>query len=209
MSRSSKTGKISRRGFLKGMGSGIAGSYMLIPGLSIAAGKISEELGSDSENLQVIKLKVNGRLVKVHVQPHNTLAEVLRERLKLTGTKIVCNNGECGSCTVLMDGKAVYSCHTLALDAAGREVTTIENLMKGETLHPIQEAFIEHDGIQCGFCTPGQIMAAQALLNKYPKPSREQVLEGMSGNICRCAAYPGIINSVLAAAEKEVAGKDK
>jgi aerobic-type carbon monoxide dehydrogenase small subunit (CoxS/CutS family) len=127
--------------------------------------------------------------------------ELLRDHLELTGTKIGCNQGECGSCTVLVNGKAVYSCHILALDVAGKNVVTVEGLMKGEELHPVQEAFIEHDGLQCGYCTPGQIMAAQALLLKNPKPDKNEIIEGMSGNICRCAAYPNIIKSVVAAAE--------
>jgi aerobic-type carbon monoxide dehydrogenase small subunit (CoxS/CutS family) len=135
------------------------------------------------------------------VEPRTTLAELLRNRLKLTGTKIVCNQGECGGCTVLMNGKAVYSCHMLALDAAGKEITTIEGLMSGEKLHPIQQAFIDHDGLQCGFCTPGQIMAAEEILIKNSKPSKEEILDGMSGNLCRCAAYPNILKSVVAAAE--------
>jgi xanthine dehydrogenase YagT iron-sulfur-binding subunit len=134
--------------------------------------------------------------------PETTLVEVLRDHLNLTGTKVTCNQGECGACTVLMDGKPVYSCHLLAVDAEGTEITTIEGLMDGEKLHPIQEAFIEHDGLQCGFCTPGQIMAAQGILNKKGNPTRDDILEGMSGNLCRCAAYPNILASAVAAAEK-------
>lgn len=201
MSKDSKNGGISRRKFLQGVGSGIIGTYVLSPGISSA----SEKLSRNAEKLVLtapLSLRVNGRQVHLQVEPQTTLAEVLRDYLGLTGTKVVCNHGECGGCTVLLDNRAVYSCHMLALDAAGKEVTTIEGLMSGEKLHPIQEAFIEHDGLQCGFCTPGQIMAAQALLLRNSKPAREDVLEGMSGNICRCAAYPNIIESVLAAAEK-------
>ena len=113
----------------------------------------------------------------------------------------MCNHGECGACTVLLDGKAVYSCHLLALDAAGKEVVTIEGLMDGEKLHPIQEVFIEHDGLQCGFCTPGQIMSAQAIILENPSPGRKEIIKGMSGNLCRCAAYPNILKSAIAAAE--------
>lgn len=201
MNDKSKPKTFSRRNFLKGVGSGVVGSYMVVPGLSNISKKIIEETENEGNGKERLALKVNGKKVSVLVEPRTTLIEVLRDRLKLTGTKLVCNQGECGGCTVLLDGKAVYSCHLLALDAAGKEVTTIEGLLTGEKLHPIQEAFVEHDGLQCGFCTPGQIMAAQALLLKNPKPTREEVLDGMSGNICRCAAYPNIIKSVIAAAE--------
>lgn len=128
------------------------------------------------------------------------MVQVLREKLNLTGTKVVCNQGECGGCTVLLNGKSVYSCHILALDTNGKEVITIEGLMHGEKLHLVQQAFVEHDGLQCGFCTPGQVMAAQALLIKHPEPTEEEITEGMSGNLCRCAAYPNILKSVKAAA---------
>ncbi len=201
MNDKSKPKTFSRRNFLKGIGSGVVGSYMVVPGLSNISKKIIEETENEGNGKERLALKVNGKKVSVLVEPRTTLIEVLRDRLKLTGTKLVCNQGECGGCTVLLDGKAVYSCHLLALDAAGKEVTTIEGLLTGEKLHPIQEAFVEHDGLQCGFCTPGQIMAAQALLLKNSKPTREEVLDGMSGNICRCAAYPNIIKSVIAAAE--------
>ena len=150
----------------------------------------------------LIVLKVNDKQIRLLIEPRTTLAQVLRDQLHLTGTKIICNQGECGGYTVLLDGKAVYSCHILALDAAGKEVTTIEGLLNGEKLHPIQQAFIDHDGYQCGFCTPGQIMSAQGLLLKNSKPDREQVKEAMAGNLCRCSAYPNIVESVLAAAEK-------
>lgn len=196
-----KKGDISRRQFMKRMGVGVASGYVVSPTL-IAAPALA--IGPEEElpqTLQELTLKVNGKRVRVMVEPRTTLAELVREHLHLTGTKIVCNAAECGNCTVLLDGKAVYACHTLALDAAGKEVTTIEGLLSGEELHPVQKAFHEHDGYQCGFCTPGQIMAAHALLLQTPKPTREKVLKGMSGNICRCAAYPKIIDSVMAATE--------
>ncbi|MFZ5516580.1 MAG: (2Fe-2S)-binding protein [Candidatus Zhuqueibacterota bacterium] len=194
-----KSDGISRRKFMKGIGSGVVGSTVLVHSLPA----ISEQLATAEaahDGKQLLAFKVNGRAVKLMVEPRTTLAEVLRDSLQLTGTKIACNQGECGSCTVLLNGSAVYSCHLLALDAAGKEVTTIEGLMNGETLHPIQQAFIDKDGLQCGFCTPGQIMAAHALLMNNPTPSREQVQDGMGGNLCRCAAYPKIVDSVLAAA---------
>ncbi len=201
MNEDSKPRKFTRRKFIKGVGTGVAGAYAFVPGIERISKKIIDET-LDEEGKSQLSLIVNGKRIKTKVEPRTTLAELLRDKLKLTGTKIVCNQGECGSCTVLLDGKAVYSCHMLALDADGKEVTTIEGLLTGEKLSPVQEAFIDHDGIQCGFCTPGQIMSAQALLNKYPKPTKEQILDGMSGNICRCSAYPNIIKSVVAAAEK-------
>ncbi len=200
MSGNPKSKTFSRRSFIKGVGSGVVGSYMVVPGLSQISQKIIEKTEGEDKEKERIILKVNGKKVSVMVEPRTTLAELLRDRLKMTGTKVVCNQGECGGCTVLMDGMAVYSCHLLAMDTAGHEITTIEGLMTGEKLHPIQEAFVEHDGLQCGFCTPGQIMAAEAILLKNPKPSKEEILDGMSGNLCRCAAYPNILKSVLAAA---------
>jgi aerobic-type carbon monoxide dehydrogenase small subunit (CoxS/CutS family) len=202
MSNEKQGNDISRRGFIKGVGAGIAGGCVL-PALEKAAvAQASEATEKAHAGKELLSLTVNGKPVRLLVEPKTTLVEVLREHLQLTGTKLVCNKGTCGGCTVLLDGRAVYSCHMLALDAAGREVTTIEGLMTGEELHPVQQAFVDKDGYQCGFCTPGQVMAAQALLLKHPRPTREQVLEGMSGNICRCAAYPKILDSALAAAEK-------
>ena len=202
MKENPKSKTFTRRNFLKGVGSGVVGSYMVVPGLSKISQKIIKEAENEGRDKEPITLKVNGRKVSVLAEPRTTLAELLRDRLKLTGTKVVCNQGECGGCTVLMNGQAVYSCHLLAMDAAGKEIVTIEGLMAGEKLHPIQEAFVKHDGLQCGFCTPGQIMSAQAILLKNSKPSKEEILEGMSGNLCRCSAYPNILKSVIAAAEK-------
>jgi len=198
----SKEKNISRRNFLNRVGTGIAGTYVLTPALKALPKEIKDEARQISEGKVKLELTVNGKKIKTFVEPNTTLAEFLRNDLELTGTKIVCDQGECGGCTVLLNNKAVYSCHILALDASEKEVVTIEGLMNGEELHPVQQAFIDHDGLQCGFCTPGQIMAAQALLIKHPKPTREEVLDGMSGNICRCAAYPNIIESVIAASEK-------
>jgi aerobic-type carbon monoxide dehydrogenase small subunit (CoxS/CutS family) len=203
MSDKAKPKVFSRRGFIKGIGSGVVGGYMIVPALPKISRNIIDEIEKEGTNKEPLSLKINGKKVNILVEPRTTLAEVLRNRYKLTGTKIVCNQGECGGCTVLMNGRAVFSCHLLALDAAGAEITTIEGLMSGAKLHPIQQAFAEHDGLQCGFCTPGQIMAAQAILIKNPKPSKEEILDGMSGNLCRCAAYPNILKSIIAAAEKK------
>jgi xanthine dehydrogenase YagT iron-sulfur-binding subunit len=203
MSEKSKPRGITRRKFLKNIGAGVVGTTVAMS--SLKAGT-KDPKGEDKvplhQNRVPLSLQVNGKKITVLVEPQTSLADVLRDQLHLTGTKIVCNHGECGACTVLLDNKAVYSCHMLALDAANKSVITIEGLMNGEELHPLQQAFVEHDGMQCGFCTPGQIMAAQAILLKNPRPSRSDVLTGMSGNLCRCAAYPHIIESVLAASEK-------
>lgn len=201
MAKKSNHKKISRRQFMKGMGAGVVGSYTLLPTLEAKALTQTRESEELQKGKEWLSLKVNGRKVRMLVEPRTTLSQLLRVHLHLTGTKVVCNQGECGNCTVLLDGKAVYACHLLALDAAEKEVLTIEGLLSGEKLHPIQEAFWEHDGFQCGFCTPGQIMSAYALLLKHPNATREQIVKGMSGNICRCAAYPKIIESVVAAAK--------
>jgi len=151
-----------------------------------------------------LKLIVNGREHMLSVTPNVTLADVLREKLGLTGLKIGCNSGECGACTVLINGQPTASCLTLAIDCEGKEILTIEGLANPETgkLHPIQQAFIEHHGLQCGYCTSGMIMSVKALLNRNPNPTEEEVREAINGNICRCTGYMNIIESVLAAAEK-------
>lgn len=201
MSKKSKPKSISRRKFIQGVGTGVIGSTVLLDTLQAAPAERETSKGHGDK--QLLSFKVNGKSVRLMIEPRTTLVEVLRNHLHLTGTKVVCNHGECGACTVLLDGEAVYSCHILALDAAGKEVTTVEGLLSGEKLHPLQQEFVEHDGLQCGFCTSGQIMSAQALLLKNPHPSKEEVMEGMSGNICRCGAYPKIIESVLAAGKQK------
>jgi aerobic-type carbon monoxide dehydrogenase small subunit (CoxS/CutS family) len=147
-------------------------------------------------------LHVNGRVHEVPVEPHETLAEVLRGRLGLNGVKVSCGEGECGSCTVLLDGEPATSCLMLAVQAEGHEITTIEGLGTEDDLHPVQQAFIDKHGFQCGFCTPGIIMSATALIQKNSAPTTEDVEEALNGHICRCGAYPQIIDSVLCAAER-------
>jgi len=153
---------------------------------------------------KTIKLVLNGQEHVLDVGANETLVEVLREKLGLTGTKIGCNRGECGACTVLIDGEATLSCLTLAIECEGKEVLTIEGLEDPKTreLDPIQTAFMENFGIQCGFCTPGMVMSAKALLNKNPNPSEEEIKMGIQGNLCRCTGYKQIIESILAAGEK-------
>ncbi len=148
-----------------------------------------------------MRLIVNGVAHSVTVPGQETLLATLRERLELTGTKLVCGRGECGACTVLVDGEPAYACLTLTAACDGRRVTTIEGVGRDGELHPLQRAFIDHDALQCGFCTPGQIIAALALLDRNPHPTEDEVRHGMSGNLCRCGAYPKIIRAVLAASE--------
>jgi len=151
---------------------------------------------------QIIKLQVNGDIYEVAVEHWRTLLEVLRDEVGLTGTKKGCDEGDCGACTVLINGKAVTSCLTLAIEAQGKEITTIEGLADGEALHPIQEAFVEHGGLQCGFCTPGMILSAKALLDKNPTPTEDEIKLGIAGNLCRCTGYIKIIESIEAASQK-------
>ena len=152
-----------------------------------------------------IELTVNGRARSIQIAPHHTLLDVLRDDLALTGTKTCCLVGECGACTVLIDGLAVDSCLVLAAEADGATVTTVEGLGEGNGLDPVQQAFIETGAVQCGYCIPGQLMAARALLDRIPQPSRAEVEDGLAGNLCRCAGYEQIIEAVLWAADAEQA----
>lgn len=191
-----RTAGLTRRGFITTVGAGAAGVAALG---QVSAGERAPEVTAASEVLKVT-LSINGRQHRVLVEPRWTLLFVLREKLGLTATKVGCERGECGACTVLIDGKTQYACMTLAAEAAGHEVTTLEGLMDGEELGPVQRAFAEHDAYQCGYCTPGQIVAAEGLLRANPTPSRDEVRFGMSGNICRCGAYAHIVKAVEKAA---------
>jgi carbon-monoxide dehydrogenase small subunit len=151
---------------------------------------------------QLIALKVNGESHEVAVAPRMTLLEVLRDMLGLTGTKNGCSLGNCGSCTVLLNGKPVASCLVLAVEAQGKEVMTIEGLAQNGELHPMQQAFIEHGALQCGFCTPGMLLSAKALLDENPSPTENDVKEAISGNLCRCTGYTDAVNAVLDVAER-------
>jgi carbon-monoxide dehydrogenase small subunit len=150
---------------------------------------------------QKIKLLVNKEDWTVEVEPYATLADCLREKLSLTGVRVSCNQGDCGACTVLLDGEPVYSCMTLAVGADGRSITTIEGLAQGQRLHPLQQAFVENHGLQCGYCTSGMILSAKALLDRSPYPTEQEIKEGIAGNLCRCGCYPKIIKSVSIAAK--------
>lgn len=144
-----------------------------------------------------ISLVVNGSQHEVEVETYETLAETIRERIRLTGTKLGCGTGICGACTVILEGRPVLSCLMLAVQADGKEIMTIEGLEKDGEFHPIQQSFLDHFGYECGFCTSGMIMNSKALLDQNPHPTQEEVEEHLSGNICRCAAYPGIVEAVM------------
>lgn len=191
---------ISRRGFLKGMGTTAITTSITISPLSLPS--IADAAPPPAAGEAWIQLNVNDKTHRLKVKSHWTLLDVLRKEIGLTGTKKFCDRGSCGACTVVMDGKAVYACSRLAIEADNKKILTIEGLLQGGKLHPIQEAFLEHDGLQCGFCTPGQIMSVKALLDKNPRLTQDEIKEGLSGNVCRCSAYPKILKSAMAAAQR-------
>lgn len=149
-----------------------------------------------------VRFQVNGKDIKLDVTPEATLVDVLREQLGMTGTKKGCDTGDCGACTVIMDGKAILSCLTPVLQAGGREIITVEGLAQGGKLHPLQEAFIECGAVQCGFCIPGMLLSAKALLDQNPSPSRDEVRMSISGNLCRCTGYKKIIDAIMLASKR-------
>jgi glyceraldehyde dehydrogenase small subunit len=156
-----------------------------------------------------LRLVVNGQPYELYVKPKTLLVEVLRDQLGFTGTKRGCNSGSCGACTVVLNGMAVKSCSILALQADGGEVLTVEGLARGSELHPLQEAFLDYGAFQCGFCTAGMLMSAKSLLDENPEPTREQIREGIHGNICRCTGYNSIIRAVSAVVNGEYGGGDE
>lgn len=198
-----KKGKTyTRRDFIKGFGSGAIGAAV-VPKLvakDIETQK-TEEGTVPLLSKKKISIAVNEKKYTLEVQPQETLLHVLREKLNLTGTKKTCARGECGGCTVLMDGQPVYSCLYLAVRADGKKITTVEGLAANGKLHPVQQAFIDKDAYQCGFCTPGFIMSSVALLDKSINPNKQDIKEGLSGNICRCGNYIKIYEAVSAASK--------
>jgi aerobic-type carbon monoxide dehydrogenase small subunit (CoxS/CutS family) len=208
---SKRKSDISRRQFLEGTGAVIAVATVgpALKGQLAAAPPAVAEGVEPGVPSTAIRLVVNGVEHRVEVEDRWSLAELLRDHLGLTGTKIGCDRGECGACTVLLDGKAVYSCSNLAVWADGREVQTVEGLLQGERLDPLQQAFVEHDGPQCGFCTSGQLMSAKGLLSHNPHPTQHEVQAAMTGNICRCSNYNHYVEAVLAAASAKSAPKSK
>jgi carbon-monoxide dehydrogenase small subunit len=151
----------------------------------------------------LIELKINGEIHEIDVDTHRTLLEVLRENLSLTGTKDACDLGDCGACTVLLDGKPVHACLTLAMEARGKDIVTIEGLAEGNELDPLQKAFVDHGAIQCGFCTPGMIMASKPLLDGNSSPTEGEIRRAISGNLCRCTGYVKIVDAIRSVAEKD------
>jgi xanthine dehydrogenase YagT iron-sulfur-binding subunit len=188
--------KFSRREFIQTSSASLAASAAL-PALDLAADAADAQVAAAAVPRTKIRLALNGQSTDVEVEDRWTLAELLRDHLNLTGTKIGCDRGECGACTVLLDGAPIYSCSHLAVWTDGRKVETVEGLAAGETLHPLQQSFIAHDAPQCGFCTAGQLMAAKALLAVNPTPSAEEVRHGLSGTLCRCSNYNRYVEAVV------------
>jgi xanthine dehydrogenase YagT iron-sulfur-binding subunit len=201
--------RISRRRFLEGTGTAIAAAAgaSTLEARQRGAGGGSPAAAPAVAPRTIIQLTVNGRREQVEVEHRWTLVDVLRDHLRLTGTRIGCNRGECGACTVLLDGKPVYSCSQLAVWMDGRSVQTVEGLATGDRLDPLQQAFIDHDAPQCGFCTSGQLMSAKALLNAVPDPTADDVKAAMTGNLCRCSNYNRYVEAVLAAARSIQGGR--
>jgi xanthine dehydrogenase YagT iron-sulfur-binding subunit len=188
----------SRRLFMQGVGAGAGAAGVLTSTAEAATG--DTPVGPDPVK---INLKINGQARQVEIEPRVTLLDACRNRLNLTGAKKVCDRGTCGACTMIVDGEPVYSCSILALDAEGRDIQTVEGLSSSdERMHAVQQAFVNNDAQQCGFCTPGLVMAAKALLDHNPKPTRAEVEKGLSGNICRCGTYVGVRQAVLDVASR-------
>ncbi|HEY0007333.1 MAG TPA: (2Fe-2S)-binding protein [Tepidisphaeraceae bacterium] len=190
---------VSRRAFFKGAGATAVGAAILDNPLAKAAEAEARaaEPPVFGPGLVGVTLNINGSDVPLRIDPSATLVEVIRNHLNLTGTKVGCDRGACSACTVWLDGEVAASCMTLALDARGRKITTIEGLSAGDQLHPVQEAFIKHDALQCGFCTPGMVMSCAALVERKPGCNLEDVKHAISGHLCRCGTYQNIFNATL------------
>jgi xanthine dehydrogenase YagT iron-sulfur-binding subunit len=182
----------SRRTFLKTVGAGSVAAGVLGPATADAQGVRAAGPGAVP-----IQLNINGRVHKLEVEPRVTLLDAVRTRLEITGVKRVCDRGACGACTMMLDGKLIYSCSTLAIEAQGRPIRTVESLAQGTVLHPVQQAFCDNDGLMCGFCTPGFVVAVASLLEQNPKPTPEQARKALDGNICRCGTYKGVLAAAL------------
>lgn len=208
---------VSRRSFIKGAGAGIAGATVLGGAAAVVEPEEAEAQGAVQKvgpGPASVTLNINGTNRTVEVEPRTTLVNVLRgvghrplpPDQALTGAKVGCDRGSCGACTVLVDGKAVYSCMMLAIDAQGRKITTVEGLAQGDRLTPVQQEMVNKDGYQCGYCTPGFVMSLTGLLNEKPNPTLDDVKMAVSGNTCRCGAYPRIFEAALAAAKAKQGG---
>ena len=193
---------VSRRSFLQGAGVSALGAGVLEAGEAAARELANAQTAPIGPEPIAVTLSINGQAREVRVDPATTLVELLREGLGMTGTKVGCDRGACSACTVWVDGEVAASCMTLVLDVRGKKITTIEGLAKGETLHPVQQAFVEHDALQCGFCTPGMVMSCARLVEANPDCSLDDVRQAVSGHLCRCGAYPNIFKATMAAAAR-------
>jgi xanthine dehydrogenase YagT iron-sulfur-binding subunit len=204
--RKSPAEGFSRRDFLKGAGVAVSGGLVVGEKVAVAAPPegTTQILGPGAVP---ITLRINGKPHKLNVEPRVTLLDALRDRLDITGAKKVCDRATCGACTVILNGDPVYACAVLAIEAQGKEIQTIESLTMGDKLHPISAAFVDHDAQQCGFCTPGFVMAVKAFLDKNPHPTMQDVEKGLGGNLCRCGTYVGVRQAVLEAAKATKGGK--
>lgn len=190
---------VSRRDFLKISGISAAAVPILATKVVHAGGDPVKVYGPGKVP---VELSINGQRRNLQLEPRVTLLDALRDQLEITGAKRVCDRGECGSCTLLLDGKAVYACSVLAIEAQGKSITTVESFMQGEKLHPVQQAFVDNDASQCGFCTPGFVVAFKAFLDQHPNATPEELRRGLSGNFCRCGTYHGIQLAIAQMAQK-------
>ncbi len=198
-SSSSSNSGLSRRDFLKITGASAAAP--LVAGAVAIVAEAQQEAAVQGPGKVPVSLNINGKKYNAQLEPRVTLLDALRDQFELTGAKRVCDRGTCGACTVLMDGKAVYSCSILAIDAQSKPITTVEGLGQPGKLHPVQQAFVDNDAQQCGFCTPGFVVACKAFLDQHPDPTLEQIKHGLGGNFCRCGTYAGIRLAVMQAAK--------
>ena len=194
MAHDDQGGSVSRRDFFKTVGVGSLATSVLTAAEAEAQATAPRAVGPGEVP---IRLTINGRAQTVTVEPRVTLLDAVRNRLDYTGTKRVCDRGSCGACTMIVDGRAIYACSTLAIDSQGKSIRTVEGLAQGTALHPVQQAFCDTDGLMCGFCTPGFVMAAVALLEKIPNPTPAQAKKHLDGNICRCGTYVGVLQAAL------------
>ena len=193
-----KKSAFSRRGFLQGLG---AGTGVLSTGILVEEAEAAPSTPIAGPGLVDITLDINGKATKISAEPRTTLLDALRNQLNMTGAKRVCDRGTCGACTMIVDKKVVYGCTMLAIDAQGKKIETIEGLAPEGRLHPVSQAFWDNDAQQCGYCTPGFVMAAKGFLDRNPNPTYEQVKKGLGGNLCRCGTYVGVRKAVLQAAQ--------
>jgi len=190
---------VSRRDFLKISSISVAVPLVAGPKMVLAAG---EEVPVHGPGKVPMEFSINGKSYRADLEPRVTLLDALRDQFDLTGAKRVCDRAECGSCTVLMAGKPVYACSVLAIEAQHKAITTVESLMQAGALHPVQQAFVDNDASQCGFCTPGFVVSCQAFLHTHPQPTPEEIRRGLSGNLCRCGTYAGIRRAIAQMAQK-------